>query len=123
MRFDGKLGFPGGLVDPGEDIVAGLNRELVEEINLDLTKHAIEPTDFLFCHYLPNESDQTRSTRIRIFFSKKVTKSDYETIEKRSLDAKEFGYEVIVPTLNFNFTTFLYMFLVNINDEPLYVIQ
>jgi U8 snoRNA-decapping enzyme len=103
MRFDGKLGFPGGLIDPGEEIVAGLNRELVEEINLDLTKHAVEPTDFLFCHYLPNESDQTKSSRIRMFFSKEVTKSEYEMIEKNSLDAKEFGYEVISRILHFYF--------------------
>jgi 8-oxo-dGTP pyrophosphatase MutT (NUDIX family) len=32
MRFDGLLGFPGGLVDPGEEIVFALNRELEEEI-------------------------------------------------------------------------------------------
>ena len=25
MRFDGKLGFPGGLIDPGENVVTGLN--------------------------------------------------------------------------------------------------
>jgi U8 snoRNA-decapping enzyme len=35
MRFDGRLGFPGGIVDPGERIVEGLNRELLEEIALD----------------------------------------------------------------------------------------
>ena len=99
MRFDGKLGFPGGLVDPGEDIVTGLNRELVEEINLDLRKHAVEQNDFLFCHYLSNKNDQTKSSRIRIFFSKEVSKSDYEMIEKRSLEAKEFGYEVITTIL------------------------
>ena len=34
LRFDGLLGFPGGLVDPGENVVKGLNRELQEEINL-----------------------------------------------------------------------------------------
>ena len=94
LRFDGKLGFPGGLVEPGEDIVAGLNRELVEEINLDITKHSIKEEDFVFCHYIPSEDDQTKSSRIRIFFAKEVTKSDFEIIEKRSLDAKEFGYEV-----------------------------
>ena len=94
MRFDGKLGFPGGLVEPGEDIVTGLNRELAEEINLDLTEHAIKEDNYLFCHYIPNENDETKSSRIRIFFAKEVTKSDYENIEKRSLEAKEFGYEV-----------------------------
>lgn len=101
MRFDGKVGFPGGLVDPGEDIITGLNRELVEEINLDLKKHAIESGDFLFCHYIANESDKAISSRIRVFFSKEVTKSDYEEIERRSLVAKEFGYEVGILILYF----------------------
>ena len=103
MRFDGKLGFPGGLVDPGEAIVTGLNRECVEEINLDLTKHAIKEEDFLFCHYVPNKNDGTKSSRIRIFFAKEVTKPDYEIIEKRSLEAKEFGYEVCLQIFIFLF--------------------
>ena len=36
MRFDGTLGFPGGLVDAGEDPVQGLNREMHEEIGLQV---------------------------------------------------------------------------------------
>lgn len=35
MRFDGTLGFPGGLIDPGEDVLTGLNRELTEELGLN----------------------------------------------------------------------------------------
>ena len=38
VRFDGLLGFPGGLVDPGESVEFGLNRELEEEIALDTDK-------------------------------------------------------------------------------------
>jgi U8 snoRNA-decapping enzyme len=34
MRFDGVLGFPGGLIEKGEDPVVGLNREMEEEIGL-----------------------------------------------------------------------------------------
>ena len=32
IRFDGSFGFPGGLIDDGEDVITGLNRELEEEI-------------------------------------------------------------------------------------------
>ena len=35
MRFDGHVGFPGGLVEAGEEVVHGLIREMEEEINLD----------------------------------------------------------------------------------------
>ena len=38
MRFDGKMGFPGGLIDPGEQVCDGLNRELQEEIALDVVR-------------------------------------------------------------------------------------
>ena len=91
MRFDGKLGFPGGLIDPGENVVTGLNRELLEEINLDLETHSIKREDFLFCHYISDNKDPKSSSRIRMFFAKEVTKTEFELIEKRSLDAKEYG--------------------------------
>lgn len=35
LRFDGKLGFPGGLINESEVPVDGLNRELTEEIALE----------------------------------------------------------------------------------------
>ena len=37
LRFDGTLGFPGGLIDENEDILDGLHRELREEINYSTT--------------------------------------------------------------------------------------
>ena len=72
MRFDGKLGFPGGFVEPGEDIVVGLNRELIEEIKLDTTKHAITKEDFLFSHYIPNKDDEKRVQGYEYFLRKKL---------------------------------------------------
>lgn len=32
LRFDGTFGFPGGLLEPEEDVIDGLNREMAEEI-------------------------------------------------------------------------------------------
>ena len=34
-----------------------------------------------------------------MFFAKEVTKTEFELIEKRSLDAKEYGYEVFKTIL------------------------
>ena len=34
-RFDGRLGFPGGLIDPGENVEEGLNREVKGETKKD----------------------------------------------------------------------------------------
>merc|ERR1712212_250538 len=47
VRFDGLLGFPGGLVDEGESVEEGLNRELVEEINLDLDEVKVTESDLI----------------------------------------------------------------------------
>ncbi len=34
FRFDGKIGFPGGLIDPGENTETGLNREIMVSFTL-----------------------------------------------------------------------------------------
>ncbi|CAG0923659.1 unnamed protein product [Notodromas monacha] len=36
LRFDGRFGFPGGIVEPGEDVVVGLQRELKEVFQIAL---------------------------------------------------------------------------------------
>ena len=46
LRFDGTFGFPGGLIDSGEDVVAGLNREMKEEINWDASVHSVSWDDY-----------------------------------------------------------------------------
>ena len=89
MRFDGTLGFVGGLTDKkDESIVTGLNRELEEEINLDLTKHLIAQTDHLVTHV------DVASKFVTHFYILKVNEAEYLEIEKRVFDAKEWGEEV-----------------------------
>lgn len=36
LRFDGIFGFPGGLVDAGEDLEVAMNREFDEEVGKNL---------------------------------------------------------------------------------------
>jgi hypothetical protein len=38
VRWDGRLGFPGGEAEPGENLLVAIQRELGEELDLDLEK-------------------------------------------------------------------------------------
>lgn len=57
MRFDGKLGFPGGIVSdlavPDATLEDGLNRELEEEIRLDLMKYKFTRDHYVVSHFCP----------------------------------------------------------------------
>lgn len=90
MRFDGNLGFPGGLVDPGEDSVEALNRELTEEMNLDGSKHEITEACYIVSHW-------SISKRLCLhFYALEVTLSELFEIEKSALLAKDYGSEVCI---------------------------
>lgn len=47
MWFDGLLGFLGGLVDLGEYFLEFVNREMVEEIGLDLNILKLLDSDYV----------------------------------------------------------------------------
>jgi U8 snoRNA-decapping enzyme len=49
MRWDGCIGFPGGNVDPGEDLSGAVLREAMEEINYDLDPVRVRP----LCSFAP----------------------------------------------------------------------
>ncbi|ESO95697.1 hypothetical protein LOTGIDRAFT_116649 [Lottia gigantea] len=87
LRFDGILGFPGGLVDPGENPMEALNREMEEEINLDLTQHPFTNDNHLvtFLHH--------KKQLVLHFFTKEVSLDQFKNIELKSLNAKEYGLE------------------------------
>ncbi|KAK6176334.1 hypothetical protein SNE40_014637 [Patella caerulea] len=96
MRFDGVLGFPGGLVDAGENPAAALNREMIEEINIDTSKHYFDDKDHLVS-YLHEEKNL-----VLHFYTKKVNLTEFRNIERRNLEAKEYGIEtfgIIRPPL------------------------
>ena len=51
MRFDGRLGFPGGLVNLQDtSLEAGLNRELIEELGEAAADFRVERADYRSSH-------------------------------------------------------------------------
>ncbi len=96
-RFDGMFGFPGGIMDPEESVVDGVNREMAEEINLDLTKVSVTEDDFVMAQVMSKPDSKHGQTydRIKLFcFAKEVTEAQFVEIERRAMDAEHFGTEV-----------------------------
>ncbi|XP_059161340.1 U8 snoRNA-decapping enzyme-like [Physella acuta] len=87
MRFDGVLGFPGGLVDEGETPVEGMNREMHEEIGLDLTKYSFNEQ-----HHIASYLNKAKNLVLH-FYLMEVTVEDFSTLELKTLNAKEYGIE------------------------------
>ncbi|XP_054165593.1 U8 snoRNA-decapping enzyme-like [Oppia nitens] len=88
LRFDGLLGFPGGVVDEDitsiESIIDALQREIHEEINFETT---ISVDDYIYSFYNKN---------LRIvshFFAKQITLKDAESIEECHMKARDFPHE------------------------------
>lgn len=89
LRYDGYFGFPGGLIDAGEDLINAINREMAEEMNLDTTIHSVKVEDHIISHW-------SEKKQIALHFYKlKVTMSELINIEKRALLAHDYGNEVI----------------------------
>lgn len=89
MRFDGTLGFPGGLINKGENIIDGLNRELREEINLDTDSFCIHKENHLIS--LVNHSNKICFH----FFYIYVSPDEFHDVEKQILYAEEYGDETL----------------------------
>lgn len=91
VRFDGRLGFPGGIIDEEDclDIKTGLNRELNEEINLD-EKYYVKQKDYCFSHI------NKENSWCMHFFKKEVSVQEFQEIERHALNAKEYGKEVLL---------------------------
>lgn len=86
MRFDGYLGFPGGLVDSGENRLEALKRELKEEMNSD--ELSITEDDRIVTHWSPIKKLMLH------FYACKVPLDTFNSIERNSLDAHDYGTEV-----------------------------
>ena len=90
MRSDGLLGFPGGLVDPGESPLQAVNRELEEEIGLDLSRHRLEESDHVISFL------NKKKVLVLHFFGKEVSLQEFKEIELENLNAHDYGTEVKV---------------------------
>lgn len=90
-RFDGMLGFPGGLVDdgPNEDPVIGLNRELQEEVGLDLNKHRCTESDHVISYV---HHDKKLCLHL---FGLELTMEEFVNIEKCVMTSADYGTEVL----------------------------
>jgi len=89
-RYDGYFGFPGGLIDAGEDFVTAVNREMSEEMNLDITIHSVSHDDHVISHW-----SEKKNLALHLY-KLEVTMIALIEIEKRALLARDYGSEVII---------------------------
>ncbi|XP_075040942.1 U8 snoRNA-decapping enzyme isoform X2 [Mixophyes fleayi] len=91
MRFDGRLGFPGGFVDTRDSsLEEGLNRELQEELGSSFDTLAVTEKD-----YRSSQAREFPQKGVTHFFTKELTLEEIETIEKEAVFAKDHGLEVM----------------------------
>ncbi|CAE1138268.1 NUDT16 [Acanthosepion pharaonis] len=96
LRFDGVIGFPGGLVDNGEGPIEAVNRELLEEAGISNDKCQIKASDHLISHY------HKPKNLVLHFFTKEVSPKEFQAIEKGVMEAEDYGVEtcgIIQPPL------------------------
>ncbi|XP_073326557.1 U8 snoRNA-decapping enzyme [Pagrus major] len=101
MRFDGLLGFPGGLVNPSEETLEeGLSRELLEELGVALP---ISVEDHVDSCYAPASSPSSSSSSssssshlITHFYVKKIEEEQITEVERAAVSsATDHGQEVL----------------------------
>lgn len=84
VRFDGLIGFPGGLVDMVEgrleDLAVAATRELTEELSPNV---AVSDSDYLGCIYLAEQHICTH------LFEKRVTEAELDKLEMDALFAHD----------------------------------
>ena len=93
MRFDGTLGFPGGIADKGETPKMAVNREMSEELGCSVDDFAVTLADHLFSEV----SDNLKCGRKFCLHSyvKVISLETLQQLEKSSLLGSDYGLEVI----------------------------
>lgn len=89
MRFDGRLGFPGGFVDAQDsNLEDGLNRELREELGDAVAAFRVERSDYRSSHLMAGQRV------VAHFYAKRLTPEQLQAVEARAPQAKDHGLEV-----------------------------
>ncbi|XP_027701569.1 U8 snoRNA-decapping enzyme [Vombatus ursinus] len=92
MRFDGRLGFPGGFVDPQDgSLEAGLNRELLEELGEGAAAFSLGPGDYRSSHATASPPPRV----VAHFYVKQLTLDQVLALEAGAHRAKDHGLEVL----------------------------
>ncbi|XP_004704236.3 U8 snoRNA-decapping enzyme [Echinops telfairi] len=90
MRFDGRLGFPGGFVDAQDGSWEnGLNRELREELGEAAAAFRVDGSDYRSSH-----ADSRRRV-VAHFYAKRLTPEQMAAVEAGAPHAKDYGLEVL----------------------------
>ncbi|XP_029012861.1 U8 snoRNA-decapping enzyme [Betta splendens] len=96
MRFDGLLGFPGGMVNPQtETLEEGLSRELLEELGVAIS---VSVDDHVESRILPPSfpSSSSGSNLVLHFYVKKIEEDKIKEVERAAVcTAKDHGQEVL----------------------------
>ncbi|XP_045394630.1 U8 snoRNA-decapping enzyme isoform X1 [Lemur catta] len=90
MRFDGRLGFPGGFVDTQDSSLEdGLNRELREELGEAAAAFRVERADYRSSHA------GSGPRVVAHFYAKRLTLEQLLAVETGATRAKDHGLEVL----------------------------
>ncbi|KAM7248707.1 hypothetical protein R6Z07F_001855 [Ovis aries] len=90
MRFDGRLGFPGGFVDLRDgSLEDGLNRELGEELGEAAAAFRVERADYRSSHA------GSRPRVVAHFYTKLLTLEQLTAVEMGAPRARDHGLEVL----------------------------
>ncbi|XP_036287387.1 U8 snoRNA-decapping enzyme isoform X1 [Pipistrellus kuhlii] len=93
MRFDGRLGFPGGFVHfPDQSLEDGLNQELLEELGEAATAFRVERADYRNS-YVSSASSAPRV--VAHFYIKSLPLEQLKAVERGAPLAQDHGLEVL----------------------------